>query len=268
MIKMSQKLLLPFKLQILECGWKVAQYKSYWGYPHYGIDITSTDGYVNPQNLDHTIYSSGKGIVLKAGKDSTLGYAACILYKDCLCRDGVVRSATARYMHMKKLYVTTGQEITVDDKIGVEGAEGTKVAHLHIEFDSDTRTAYAHWSPQVSSYNHTFWNKGTDSTLNPSLFFYASKDRVQTPYPFTNRTWINEQTDVNLPIINNTTSSTPVIQTPDYTQQIKDLQSQIENLKQQLSTLQSQYNTYKQTATEKFNNIKSYIEKMVSIVNQ
>ena len=70
-----QKLRLPFKESTMLCGYKTQRYLNAWGYPHYGIDISTYQGKKVP---DHTIYASGVGTVVAAGWDSKLGGALCI----------------------------------------------------------------------------------------------------------------------------------------------------------------------------------------------
>lgn len=59
-----QKLRLPFKESTMLCGYKTQRYLNAWGYPHYGIDISTYQGKKVP---DHTIYASGVGTVVAQG---------------------------------------------------------------------------------------------------------------------------------------------------------------------------------------------------------
>ena len=106
---MSQRLIMPFKRQMMLCGYKNAEYKKHWGYPHYGADISTIQGGAGD---DPTVYASGDGIVLEAGKDSRLGYALCVLYSDAYNhKTGQSGSVVARYMHLSKLLVGAGNAV-------------------------------------------------------------------------------------------------------------------------------------------------------------
>ena len=75
-----QKLIMPFKRQMMLCGYKNAEYLKYWGYPHYGVDISTIQG---QGDNDPTVYASGYGVVLSAGWDIKLGGAVCV-FLDCV----------------------------------------------------------------------------------------------------------------------------------------------------------------------------------------
>lgn len=182
-----QRLLMPFKKQMMLCGYKNAEYLAYWKYPHYGADISTIQGGAGD---DHTIYASGEGIVVAVGKDNSLGYGIAVLYKGCLNhKTGKCCDLIARYMHMPSVYVTKGQAVKAGDKLAPEGKEGTGDYHLHLEFDVDT--SYPCYSPQVSS-GHAFWFKGTDSSVNPSLVLHigAGQEIVKPTY---NPAWLNAE---------------------------------------------------------------------------
>ena len=195
---MSQKLLMPFKNSMIICGYKTAQYRKSWGYEHYGIDISTWQGIIQP---DHYIRASGEGTVVAVGDDGSLGKGIAIVYKDCESRTGEIKSLTARYMHMAKIYVKQGQKVKAGEIIADEGKEGTTSYHLHFELDTDI--TWATYTPQVSKYNHNFWHKGKDTTVNPSLWLWQSNIAVTTPYNFSNKAWINLGIDDNIPKIEN-----------------------------------------------------------------
>lgn len=186
-----QYLRMPFKRQMMLCGYKNEEYRKYWKYLHYGIDVSTIQG---GAGTDPTIYASGDGTVIAAGKDNSLGGAIAILYKDCIDRDGNVKDIVARYMHLTTISVETGDKVVAGDVLGIEGKEGTGDYHLHLEFDIDTD--YPLYSPQVS-YGHTFWKKGTDSTVNPSLWMFTAPDQVIVK-PTYNPAWL-EPADLNIP---------------------------------------------------------------------
>lgn len=200
---MAQNLVIPFKKSMMLCGYKNANYKEAWGYPHYGVDISTIQGGAGD---DHNIYGSGNGTVVAVGKDNSLGYGVAILYKDCANRYGTESvDIIARYMHMKSISVKTGDAVTVNTLIGVEGKEGTEDYHLHFEMDTDTK--YPTYSPQVSK-GHTFWKKGTDSTLNPSLWMWQDENHVLVK-PTYNPAWLND-VDKNIPQLVELPSGTPI----------------------------------------------------------
>lgn len=195
---MGQRLILPYRRAMIIAGYKTEIYRREWGFNHYGIDISSVQG-VNQK--DHTIRASGDGQVVWCKKDEpkagrSLGWAVAIRYNGCIGRDGGVSDLIARYMHSPLVYVKQGDYVHLDDPIAVEGMEGTGSYHLHFELDTDCK--YPQYSPQVAT-GHTGWKKGTDTTLNPSLWLWVDAGHVQEPYNFGNRNWINT-VDSNLPI--------------------------------------------------------------------
>ena len=188
-----QRLIMPFKRQMMLCGYKNAEYKKHWGYPHYGVDISTIQGSAGD---DPTIYASGNGVVHRAGKDSKLGYALCIVYSDVLNhRTGEIRPVVARYMHLSKLMVKAGDAVKTGAPLGIEGKEGTGDYHLHIEFDTDIQ--YPQHSPQVAG--SSFWKKGTDSTVNPSHLFHIGEGQSLVP-PTYNPAWLNDE-DFRIPTV-------------------------------------------------------------------
>ena len=202
---MSQKLVVPFKRSMMLCGYKNSNYKDAWGYPHYGIDISSKQGNAG---TDDKIYGSGEGEVVAVGKDNSLGYGVAVLYKGCLVHgEHIEADLVARYMHMTSAAVKVGDKVTAGTVLGVEGKEGTEDYHLHLEFDTDTK--YPVYSPQVSK-GHTFWKKGTDSTLNPSLWLWQDEGRVLVT-PTYNPAWLNSE-DKNIPTLvsEKETAATPI----------------------------------------------------------
>lgn len=191
---MAQKLIMPFKRQMMLCGYKNPEYRKYWGYDHYGIDVSSKQG---GAGTDDNVYASGEGVVLAAGTDSKLGKGVVILYKDCVSRNGEVKDLAVKYMHMVALKVAKYDTVSAGDIIGLEGKEGTSDYHLHFEIDTDTTPKYATWTPQVAGSD--FWKKGIDSTLNPSLWLWVGENQVIVK-PTYNPAWLNEE-DFNIPKI-------------------------------------------------------------------
>lgn len=188
-----QKLILPFKKQMMLCGYKNKNYTNYWGFAHYGVDISSIQG---GAGTDATIYASGEGTVVAACKDNKLGYGLAVLYKDCYNhKTGKSCNLIARYMHMCKLHVTAGQKVKAGDKLATEGKEGTGDYHLHFEFDTDT--SWPINTPQVAGSN--FWKRGTDSTVNPSHIFHVGNLQTLAD-PTYNPAWLNAE-DVTIPVL-------------------------------------------------------------------
>ena len=188
-----QYLILPFKRQMMLCGYKNVEYLKSWGYNHFGIDISA---YQADKTGNLTVYASGEGTVLAAGKDSALGYGLAILYPDCYNhKTGKTQSLTARYMHLAAISVKKGDKVKPGQPIAVEGKEGTVGVdnyHLHLEFDTDTTPAYATWSPQIKKGRVSFWRNGVDSTVNPSFVLYKGADQILVPPKF-NQSWLNAE---------------------------------------------------------------------------
>jgi murein DD-endopeptidase MepM/ murein hydrolase activator NlpD len=184
---MSQRLILPFVRSMMLCGYKTAQYLAHWGYPHYGIDVSTIQGGAGD---DPAVYASGSGTVLAAGKDAKLGYGLAILYPGAVDhRTGEARDLIARYMHLREIYAREGDRVSLGDRLGLEGKEGTGDYHLHLELDADAREEYARWSPQVSS-GLTFWVHGVDSTVNPSNYLHIGPGQSLAD-PTYNPAWLN-----------------------------------------------------------------------------
>lgn len=222
---MAQKLLLPFRRSTIICGYKTTRYKNYWGYAHYGIDIST---YQSTMQSDHAIRASGDGLVVAAGDDGSLGMGIAIRYLKCESRDGQVKNLIARYMHIGRndLKVNKGDEVSAGDIIAYEGKEGTSDYHLHFELDTDT--TWPVYTPQVSSSNHTFWRKGTDSTVNPSLWLWQNDQAILDQYNFLDHSWIVAGIDDSIPFV-------PI----DNSSLIEELKSQIQFYKKRYENLRS-----------------------------
>lgn len=191
---MMQYLEMPFTRCMMLCGYKNPQYSKYWGYPHYGVDISTIQG---GASNDHRVLASGYGVVMSAGKDSKLGYGLAILYRDAFNHNTKKTiSVIGRYMHLKSISVKTGDVVKLGSVIGEEGKEGTTDYHLHLEFDTDINPSYAVWSPQVAG-TGGFWKKGLDSTVNPSFLLYVGSGQSLAD-PTYNPTWLNNE-DFEIP---------------------------------------------------------------------
>lgn len=182
---MAQKLILPQKRTMMLCGYKNPKYAEHWGYPHYGIDLSSIQGGAGD---DPTVYASGEGTVLAAGRDSRLGYGVAVLYPQVRNhRTGEACDVVARYLHLRSLACKAGDAVKAGDPLGVEGKEGTSDYHLHLEFDRDTK--WPLYSPQVAG--GTFWKKGVDSTVDPSALLHVGAGQ-ELADPTYNPAWLND----------------------------------------------------------------------------
>lgn len=192
-----QKLRIPFRKAMMLCGYKNPEYLKKWTYNHLGIDISTQQGGASE---DDTVRASGTGRVVAAGWAGTLGGAICIQYDDVFNhKTGKTMNVVARYMHLKEVKVKAGDRVELDDPIGVEGKEGTKDYHLHLEFDVDTK--YPRHTPQVKPGN-PFWlnTKGTvDSTVNPSFLLHQDATHVLVE-PTYNPAWLNSE-DFKIPVV-------------------------------------------------------------------
>ncbi len=180
----GQKLLLPFARQMLLCGYKNPNYRAYWGYSHYGLDISARQA-----GADAHVLGSGFGRVLAAGHDNSLGWGLAVLYPACVGPGGAVKDLVARYLHLQSVDVAAGDLVLPWTRLGAEGKEGTKDYHLHLELDTDC--AWPVWTPQVSA-GHAFWKRGADTTVDPSLWLHAESGRTAVT-PTYNPAWLNPQ---------------------------------------------------------------------------
>lgn len=168
---MSQKLILPINNTKLTASYKTDAYKNRFGYHHYGGDLVSTAGVT-------TLYAMGSGTVMATGYDSIFGNFLIIKYPDAYNRNtGKSVDVICRMWHMASVAVKKGASITKDTKLGNYGNTGqyTTGAHLHIEFDTDTK--YYFYTPSLSGKSTYFtgsWYGATDSTMsNPMTWLYC-----------------------------------------------------------------------------------------------
>lgn len=197
-----QKLIMPFRSnQMLLCGYKHPKYKQIWNFSHYGIDISAHYG-----KGDTTIIASGEGKVVACGYDNSGGNVIVVQYFEAYNENtGKYADVIARYMHLSKISVTTGQTVKHGDTLGLEGNTKTTDYHLHLEFDSDTK--YPCYSPQVSSADDkktaaqgNILRKGTDSSLNPVYLLHITGGQTIVPTSYANSTLVSEA-DKNYKII-------------------------------------------------------------------
>lgn len=229
-----QKLLIPFKRSQVICGFKSKNYakpvkEGGWGYNHWGIDISTYQGYSHKNN-DHTIYASGEGTVAFVREDKpltkdakSLGIALAIVYKNCISHSGEVKDLCLRYMHCEKVLVKEGDKVFLGTPIAVEGNIGATNYHLHLEVDYDT--VNVRYTPQVS-YGHSAWIKQDNPnyfhmTVNPSLWLYQNDEYVQDEDQLVKEGWINPE-DENYPKAE--------------TDNVSELQKEVRKLKYDLTT--------------------------------
>lgn len=235
-------------------GYKTAQYKKSWGYPHYGIDISSIQG--GQTTKDNMIRASGDGMVMwcrydvPTGGAKSLGWAIAIKYDNCISRDGKVSDLIVRYMHSQYYIdqygvthdgyykdsngrrilgekIIAGRIVKAGEPIAMEGKVGTADYHVHFEMDTDTN--YPEYTPQVSA-GHSGWPQGRDSTVNPSLWLWQDSAHKTVPYNFSNKAWINVGIDDNLPFV------PTVVPIDTSAEQIAQLKAQIAALQATMKT--------------------------------
>lgn len=170
-----QKLFAPYRYLEVLAGYKVPAYLKYWGYAHYGWDVTSVDSPVEVERKK--ILALGNGTVKVVGLDSRVGNVVVIEYPDCELYDGSVKSLVARCFHLASIIVKTGQAVTNETVIGIEGNTGTGGIHLHVELDTDIK--YPTYSPQVAG--GSIIKKGKDTSVDPANVFYKRSDGVVIP---------------------------------------------------------------------------------------
>lgn len=161
---MAQKLIAPINRMRITAGYKNANYRNEFGYTHYGVDMTDKERSIL------TVWGSGNGEVTHCGWHPSGGNVIVIVYKNCELPNGQVKDLAFRYFHLDKIYVSAGQKVTKDTKIGLYGNTGASSgAHLHVEVDTDVK--YPNYTPQTSKSNDVL-KSGVDSTINPVEAFW------------------------------------------------------------------------------------------------
>ena len=178
---------LPLNNMMLQAGYKNPVYKKEWGWEHYGVDATDPSS--------RNIYGMGYGKVVACGQDgetltganSRLGNVVVIVYRDVELVDGTVRDLACRMYHLAKINVKVGEEVTPDTVVGQYGNTGanTTGAHLHIEFDTDTK--FPTLAPGVSIGKGKIINTAkeyakaggiADSTIDPAKVWVRGVDQT------------------------------------------------------------------------------------------
>lgn len=201
------KLILPLNNMMLQAGYKSAQYEKEWGWKHYGVDAT------NPSSRN--IYGMGAGVVVAAGQDgatltgpnSRLGNVVVIRYNGVELVDGTVKDIVCRMYHLDKINVKAGDDVDEKTVIGQYGNTGanTTGAHLHIEFDTDTK--FPTLAPGVSIGKGKVINTAAeyakaggvaDSTIDPAKVW--NKGKGQTIASKWLGSWVS-QSDLDIPVV-------------------------------------------------------------------
>lgn len=167
---MAQKLVLPFKQNIVSAGFKSPDYLRYYGFNHFGWDMGCDEpGY--------DIHALGEGTVVKCGYDRGVGNVLVIQYHNVKLRSGKVTELICRMYHLANYKVGYGDKVHKGDVIaeyGNTGAGGWGV-HLHIEFDTDIK--YPCYAPSVKGSN--IIKSGNASTIvAPTNVFNIDTDQV------------------------------------------------------------------------------------------
>ena len=163
---MPQYLILPLNKAQLTAGYKNANYKTKFGFTHYGIDLSN--GVLD----NRTLWAMGNGTVKACGYDNIFGNTVVIVYPDVyIPATGKTQDLTVRLYHMKSIAVKVGQAVTTATKLGVMGNTGqySTGAHVHVEIDTDA--AMPTYAPGLKG-NSNIIKKGIDTTLSPSDVLY------------------------------------------------------------------------------------------------
>ena len=189
-----QKLILPFKKNIVSASCQHPYYRQYWGYDHYGWDMGCDESGYN-------VKACGDGKVIETGYDTKVGNVIVIQYNDVQLKNGKIVDLISRMYHLKSTKVRKGQSVKKGDIIGEYGntGAGNWGIHLHIEFDTDTK--YPCYAPSVSGGN--IIKRGNASTIvNPKDIFNIDKEQTIRGCPANDkRNWYTSE-DINLPKIN------------------------------------------------------------------
>ena len=192
---MAQKLVLPFKKNVVSAGFKNMRYLNYYGYHHYGWDMGSDEAGYN-------VLALGEGSVIRCGYDINVGNVLVIQYNNVQLNNGKVVNLICRMYHLKNYKVSQGDTVHKGDIIaeyGNTGAGGWGI-HLHIEFDTDT--AYPCYAPSVKGAN--IIKSGNAITIvPPSNVFNFDKNQSMRSCPANDGKIWSTTAELNLPHLNN-----------------------------------------------------------------
>lgn len=201
-----QKLRLPINDFKPTAGYKNSNYKTKFGFIHYGIDCISKSGKT-------ALYGLGEGTVIASGLDgikgatmgvnSGCGYVLIIKYTDVynwFTKEHY--DVICTYFHlMKQPNVKVGQKVTKSTLLGYYGNTGYKTTgmHLHIQFDSDCK--YPYNCAGIGSSGHSILKKGVvDSSINPIQLLHRDDDQSIS---LTSSSYYNSSDFDKIPKINN-----------------------------------------------------------------
>lgn len=188
---MAQKLVLPFKRNIVSAGFKSPDYLRYYGFNHYGWDMGCDESGYN-------VYGLGEGVVVEAGYDRGVGNVLVIRYDNVKLNDGSVTNLICRMYHLKRYNVDAGSRVTKNQIVaeyGNTGAGGWGI-HLHIEFDTDTN--YPCYAPSVKGSN-IIKSGNASSVVAPANVFNLDDDQsIRTCPANNNRVW-SAKGEIDLP---------------------------------------------------------------------
>ena len=196
----SQKLILPINNMRVTAGYKNAKYtqlvvNGYRMGTHYGVDCSGSP----------TIYASGNGTVLLAGKDSILGNIVAVKYENAYNhKTGKIGAVVLRYHHLASIVVKIGDKVTKDTKIGTMGATGKYTAGVHLHLEADSDVAHYQYTPTLSG-NTNVMKAGTrgagDTTFNPAEVLYCKTSSPDNQTITRTMDGYTSEEDVNTPKI-------------------------------------------------------------------
>jgi len=158
----AQKLLLPINKCRITASYKTHAYRARFGFSHFGIDMCSFAGKT-------TIYASGNGEVVRAGLDNLLGNIVVVRYENVYNHQTkAAKDVIARYFHMASFNVAVGQKINKDTVLGQYGNTGkySAGAHLHIEFDANTKAPLS--SKTIGKSSNIITAAHNDTMIDPA----------------------------------------------------------------------------------------------------
>ena len=162
----AQKLIQPLNNMIVGFGYKNTYYPTiFHNFTHYGADYWG----------DRTVFASGNGIVLNAGRCSTFGNSVVVRYDNVFIhKTGETRDLIARYYHLSSIKCYIGQRVTKDTILGITGSTGkfSTGIHLHMEFSVDVNDPFG--VPGIYNTNMFHWAK--DKTIDPAYILYTKPD--------------------------------------------------------------------------------------------
>lgn len=171
--RVGQKLILPINDCKLTASWKTSAYASRFGFVHYGCDMVSASG-------NRTVYASGNGEVVEVGYDKVVGNVVVVQYHSALHRiDNRMVDVVFRYFHLETMFVSAGQVVTKDTRLGSYGNTGMlqMARHLHLEADKDVLHPLHSPTVHTSSFLRGTAALANDRTMtNPLEWLHCKTD--------------------------------------------------------------------------------------------